>query len=44
MAAWRMIGFTGARYDLRPYVSRYGEPYALPPVGQLGRNEWKERG
>jgi gluconate 2-dehydrogenase gamma chain len=43
MTAWRMIGFPGARYDLRSYVSRYDEPYALPPVGLLGRNEWKER-
>lgn len=37
MAPWRMIGFPGARYDFRPYVSRYGEPYALPPVGLTGR-------
>ena len=41
MAAWRMIGFPGARYDLRAYVSRYGERYALPPVGLLGRPEWR---
>jgi gluconate 2-dehydrogenase gamma chain len=41
MSAWRMIGFPGARYDLRPWVSRYGEPYPLPPVGLLGRPEWK---
>ncbi|HEX5238171.1 MAG TPA: gluconate 2-dehydrogenase subunit 3 family protein [Sphingomicrobium sp.] len=37
MGAWHMIGFPGARYDLRPYVCRYGEPYALPPVGLTGR-------
>jgi gluconate 2-dehydrogenase gamma chain len=41
MGPWRMIGFPGARYDLRPWVSRYGEPYPLPPVGLLGRPEWK---
>jgi gluconate 2-dehydrogenase gamma chain len=37
MAAWRMIGFPGARYDLRPFVSRFGEPYTLPPVSLSGR-------
>jgi len=36
MGAWRMIGFPGARYDLRPFVSRYGEPYNLPPVALSG--------
>lgn len=38
MGAWRMIGFPGARYDLRPFVSRYGEPYTLPPVALSGRS------
>jgi gluconate 2-dehydrogenase gamma chain len=41
MGPWRMIGFPGARYDLRAWVSRYGEPYTLPPVGLTGRSEWK---
>jgi len=43
MGAWAMIGFPGARYDLTPWVSRYGEVYALPPVGLAGRAEWKPR-
>lgn len=43
MSAWAMIGFPGARYDLTPWVSRYGERYALPPVGLAGRTEWKPR-
>jgi gluconate 2-dehydrogenase gamma chain len=43
MGAWRMIGFPGARYDLTPWVSRYGEAYPLPPVGLTGRPEWKPR-
>jgi gluconate 2-dehydrogenase gamma chain len=43
MSAWGMIGFPGARYDLTPWVSRYGEPYTLPPVGLMGRGEWKPR-
>jgi gluconate 2-dehydrogenase gamma chain len=41
MGPWRMIGFPGARYDFRPYVGRFGEPYALPPVGIMGRPEWR---
>jgi gluconate 2-dehydrogenase gamma chain len=44
MGAWRMIGFPGARYDLRAAVSRYGEPYPLPPVGLMGRSDWGARG
>ena len=44
MGGWRMIGFPGARYDLRPYVLRYGEAYPLPPVGLMGRLEWRRRG
>ena len=43
MGAWRMIGFPGARYDLTPWVSRYGEAYPLPPVALTGRSEWKPR-
>ena len=37
MGPWRMIGFPGARYDLRAFVTRYGEPYTLPPVSLTGR-------
>jgi gluconate 2-dehydrogenase gamma chain len=44
MGPWRMIGFPGARYDLRAWVSRYGEAYPLPPVGLTGRSEWRPRG
>ena len=44
MGPWRMIGFPGARYDLRSFVSRFGMAYTLPPVGLLGRSEWRKRG
>jgi gluconate 2-dehydrogenase gamma chain len=44
LGAWRMIGFPGARYDFRPFVSRFGEAYRLPPVGLMGRSEWRQRG
>ncbi|HEX2941915.1 MAG TPA: gluconate 2-dehydrogenase subunit 3 family protein [Rhodopila sp.] len=40
MAAWRMIGFPGARYDYRDWVERHNERYPLPPVGIGGRKEW----
>jgi gluconate 2-dehydrogenase gamma chain len=43
MGPWRMIGFPGARYDLTPWVSRYGEPYTLSPVSLAGRPEWTPR-
>ena len=44
MGSWRMIGFPGARYDHRAFVSRFGEAYSLPPVGLMGRSEWRPRG
>ena len=40
MAGWRMIGFPGARYDYREWITRHNERYTLPPVGILGRPEW----
>jgi gluconate 2-dehydrogenase gamma chain len=43
MGPWRMIGFSGARYDQRPYVLAYGKPYPLPPVGISGRPAWSDK-
>ena len=40
MAAWKMIGFPGARYDYRDWVGRHNERYPLPPVSIAGRAEW----
>lgn len=40
MAGWKMIGFPGARYDYRDFVSRHGEAYPLPPVAIGGRPDW----
>ena len=40
MAGWKLVGFPGARYDHRPYVTRHGERYPLPPVGLKGRPDW----
>lgn len=44
MAAWKMIGFPGARYDYRDYVAKHGEPYPLPPVSLMGRPDWNPKG
>ncbi|MGH8170290.1 MAG: gluconate 2-dehydrogenase subunit 3 family protein [Steroidobacteraceae bacterium] len=43
MCAWRMIGFPGARYDYRDWVSRHNERYPLPPVSIGGRADWTPR-
>jgi len=43
MAAWKMIGFPGARYDYRNWVERHNEKYELPPVAIGGRPEWTVR-
>jgi gluconate 2-dehydrogenase gamma chain len=40
MAAWKMIGFPGARYDYRDWIDRHNERYPLPPVSIAGRPEW----
>jgi gluconate 2-dehydrogenase gamma chain len=43
MCSWKMIGFPGARYDYRDWVSRHNERYPLPPVSIGGRAEWTPR-
>ena len=44
MAAWKMIGFPGARYDYRDYVKKHGERFPLPPVSLNGRPAWNSNG
>lgn len=44
MAAWKMIGFPGARYNYLDWIDRHNEPYPLPPVGITGRPAWKPGG
>ncbi len=44
MAAWKMIGFPGARYDYRDYVGKHGERFPLPPVSIQGRPDWNPKG
>ena len=42
MAAWKMIGFPGARYDYRDWVGRHNERFTLAPVGIADHPSWKE--
>jgi gluconate 2-dehydrogenase gamma chain len=42
MAAWKMIGFPGAHYDYKEWVSRHGERVPYPPVGFKGRPGWRK--
>lgn len=42
MGAWKMIGFPGAHYNYKSWVSRHGERVPLPTVGFKGRPGWKE--
>src|SRR3984957_5983275 len=38
--AWKMIGFPGAHYNYKAWVSRHGERVPFPPVGFKGRPGW----
>jgi gluconate 2-dehydrogenase gamma chain len=42
MGAWKMIGFPGAHYDYREWVTRHGERVPFQPVGFKGRPGWRE--
>ncbi|HWB51589.1 MAG TPA: gluconate 2-dehydrogenase subunit 3 family protein [Stellaceae bacterium] len=42
MAAWKMIGFPGARYDYRDWIDRHNERFPLPPVGIADHPDWKD--
>ena len=42
MAAWKMIGFPGAHYNYRDWVSRHGERVPFPQVSIKGRPGWSE--
>jgi gluconate 2-dehydrogenase gamma chain len=42
MAAWKMIGFPGARYDYRDWVERHNERFPLPPVGIASHPYWTQ--
>jgi gluconate 2-dehydrogenase gamma chain len=42
MGAWKMIGFPGAHYNYKDWVTRHGERVPFPPVGFKGRPGWRE--
>jgi gluconate 2-dehydrogenase gamma chain len=42
MAAWKMIGFPGARYDYRDWIDRHNERYPHPPIGIADHPDWKD--
>ncbi len=44
MVGWKLLGFPGAHYDYRPYVSKHGEKLSLAPVGIKGRPGWNSNG
>ena len=42
MVSWKMIGFPGARYDYRPYLSKHNQKLDLEPVSIAGRPAWSK--
>ena len=40
-SAWAMIGFPGAHYDYSEWVTAYGKPVPVRPVGLRGRLDWQ---
>jgi len=43
MAAWKMIGYPGARYNYLDWVKRHNERFPLPPVSIAGAANWTPR-
>jgi len=43
MAAWKMIGFPGTRYNYLDWIDRHNERFPLPPVSMSGRAEWNTK-
>jgi gluconate 2-dehydrogenase gamma chain len=41
MAGWKLIGFPGAHYDYREFVSKHNQKLDIQPVGIKGRPGWK---
>jgi gluconate 2-dehydrogenase gamma chain len=41
MASWKMLGFPGARYDYRDYVSKHNQKLDLVPLSIQGSPAWK---
>lgn len=41
MAAWKWIGFPGARYDYSDWIERHNEPYPHGPIGIAQAPLWR---
>jgi len=44
MAAWKMIGYPGARYNYLDWIDRHNERFPLPPVSIMGAANWTPKG
>ena len=44
MVAWKMIGFPGARYDYRDYVTLHNQKLDLVPLSIIGSSAWNKKG
>src|SRR5262249_1947339 len=42
MAAWKMIGFPGTRYDYSAWVDRHNERVPYPSVGIANHPDWSQ--
>ncbi len=44
MVSWKMIGFPGARYDYRDYLTRTDQKLDLVPISITGSTAWNAKG
>lgn len=43
MAAWKMLGFPGARYDYRDFIEKHNVELKFPPVSIQGGPQWNKK-
>ncbi|MCQ4260254.1 gluconate 2-dehydrogenase subunit 3 family protein [Stutzerimonas stutzeri] len=43
MVSWKMIGFPGARYDYRRYITLHNQKLDLVPLSIIGGDSWNAR-
>ena len=43
MVSWKMIGFPGARYDYRDYLTQTDQKLDLLPISIMGSEAWKAK-
>jgi gluconate 2-dehydrogenase gamma chain len=42
MASWKLIGFPGAHYDYREWITKHNERVPLPAVGIMNHPNWSK--